>query len=202
MNRVKELRKKNNISQEKLSKLLNTTQSNISGWESDKWQPDNDNLIKMCDIFNCSLDYLLGRDYADHPQKTGVKIPVLGTIPAGIPIEAIQDVLDYEEISQELANTGDFFALKVQGDSMLPTIKNGDVVIIKKQEDADSGKICVVMINGFDATLKEIKKDPQGLWVLPHNPNAEFKPAFFSNKEIEEVPVRIVGVAIEIRRSL
>ena len=89
MNRVKELRKRNNISQEKLSKLLNTTQSNISGWESDKWQPDNDNLIKMCDIFNCSLDYLLGRDNNEQQKKTGVKIPVLGTIPAGIPFEAI-----------------------------------------------------------------------------------------------------------------
>lgn len=157
-------------------------------------------LEKICKAINISPASLF--DGEIKKTSNAVKIPVLGTIPAGIPIEAIQDILDYEEISQELANTGEFFALKVQGDSMLPTIKDGDVVIIKKQEDADSGKICVVMINGFDATLKEIKKDPQGLWVLPHNANAEFKPTFFSAKEVDEVPVRIVGVAVEIRRSL
>jgi len=112
--------------------------------------------------------------------KRSFKIPVLGTIPAGIPFEAIEEILDYEEISEDMARTGEYFGLKVKGDSMLPTVKDGDVVIVKKCEDAESGKICVVMINGFDATLKEIKKDPQGLWVLPHNPNSEFKPTFFS----------------------
>ena len=81
-------------------------------------------------------------------------------------------------------------------------IKDGDVVIVRQQDDADSGKICVVMINGFDATLKEIKKDPQGLWVLPHNSECDFKPSFFSNQQVDEVPVRIIGVAVEIRRSL
>lgn len=131
-----------------------------------------------------------------------VKIPVLGSIPAGTPIEAVQDILEYEEISTEMAKHGSYFALRVSGDSMLPTIKSGDTIIIRKQEDAESGKICVVMINGYDATLKEIKKDTNGIWILPHNPNSEFKPTFYSNKEIEELPIRVIGVAVEIRRNL
>ena len=127
---------------------------------------------------------------------------MLGSIPAGIPIEAIEDIVDYEEITENMAKSGTHFGLRVQGDSMQPTINAGDIVIIRQQEDAENGKICVVMVNGYDATLKAIKKEPNGLWVLPHNPNSDFKPTFYTNKEVEELPVRILGVAVEIRRSL
>jgi repressor LexA len=85
---------------------------------------------------------------------------------------------------------------------MSPLINDGDVVIIKKQDDAESGKICVVMINGFDATLKEIKKEENGLWVLPKNPYSDFSPRFFTNEEINKTPIKVIGVAVEIRRSL
>lgn len=93
-------------------------------------------------------------------ESSAFKIPVLGVIPAGTPIEAVEDILDYEDISEDMARRGNYFALKVRGDSMLPTVKDGDVVIVRQQEDAESGQICVVMINGYDATLKEIKKNP------------------------------------------
>lgn len=156
-------------------------------------------LMKAAGYWNNSLDEI---EENNQTKPKGVKIPVLGTIPAGVPIEAIEEVLDYEEISEEMASHGEYFALKVRGNSMLPTIKDGDIVIVKKQDDAESGKICVVMINGFDATLKEIKKDPQGVWVLPHNADCDFKPTFFTNKEVIETPVRVIGVAVEIRRSL
>ena len=158
-------------------------------------------LQKICDAINISPASLYEGNIKQ-TQPKGVKIPVLGTIPAGVPIEAIEEILDYEEISEDMAKHGEYFALKVKGNSMLPTIKDGDIVIVRQQDDADSGKICVVMINGFDATLKEIKKDPQGLWVLPHNPECDFKPSFFSNQQVEDVPVRIIGVAVEIRRSI
>lgn len=91
-------------------------------------------------------------------QKLGYKIPVLGTIPAGIPIEAVEEILDYEEIPQEWATQGEYFGLKVKGNSMEPRIMNGDVVICRKQSDAESGNVCVIMVNGNDATLKQIKK--------------------------------------------
>lgn len=165
--------------------------------------PKPETLKKLSKALPCSYEDLMSiAGYTDGHAQRGVKIPVLGTIPAGIPLEAIEDIIDYEEISPEMASKGEYFALKVKGNSMLPTIKDGDVVIIKKQDDADSGKICVVMINGFDATLKEIKKDPKGIWVLPHNPSSDFTPSFFTNEEIETKPVRIIGVAVEIRRSL
>ena len=204
MLKLKELRQSLGLTQNKIAEQLNVSRSTIAMYETGASEPDNETLTKLADIFNVTIDYLLGRDDLQQTTSKGVKIPVLGTIPAGIPIEAIEDVLDYEEISEDMARKGDYFALKVKGDSMLPTIKDGDIVIIKQQDDADSGKICVVMINGYDATLKEIKKDPdnQGLWVLPHNPNSDFKPTFYSNKEVYDTPVRILGIAVEIRRSL
>lgn len=214
---LKKIRKLKGITQQKLANDFNVAIGTISMWESDKRDPDSNTIAKLAKYFGVSVDYLLGIDNfinefseenlnlleakaSKFLNKT--RIPVLGTIPAGIPIEAIEEILDYEEISQDMAQKGNFFALKVRGDSMLPTIKDGDVVIVKQQDDCESGQICVVMINGFDATLKEIKKDPQGVWVLPHNSNCNFKPTFFSNKEVEEIPVRIIGIAVEIRRSL
>lgn len=159
-----------------------------------------DTVQQICKAINIKPSDLIDGNKPNNHKA--VKIPVLGAIPAGTPIEAVQDIVDYEEISTEMASHGSFFALKVSGNSMLPTIKDGDTVVIRQQEDADSGKICVVMVNGYDATLKEIKKEPNGIWILPHNPSSDFKPTFYSNNEIEHLPIKIIGVAVEIRRSL
>lgn len=166
--------------------------------------PKPETLKKLAKALPCSADELMEKAGYITPQqnKQPIKIPVLGVIPAGVPINAVEDIIDYEEISEDMAKHGEYFALKVRGDSMFPTIKDGDVVIIRQQDDAESGKICVVMINGDDATLKEIKKETNGIWILPHNPSSDFKPTFYSNKEIIDKPVRILGIAVEIRRSL
>lgn len=201
--RIKEIRTLKQLSQEELAiKMGYKSRTSINKIELGLADVSSSKVQEFAKVLGVSTSYLMGWESQTKTKQKGVKIPVLGTIPAGVPIEAIEEVLDYEEISEEMANHGTYFALKVKGNSMLPTIKDGDVVIIRQQDDADSGKICVVMINGFDATLKEIKKDPQGLWILPHNPECDFKPSFFSNKQVDDVPVRIIGVAVEIRRSL
>ena len=152
-------------------------------------------LKKLSNLYNVSIDFLLGLEQTK--KEKGITIPVLGIIPAGIPIEAIEDIIDYEEISQELSRTGEFFGLKVKGDSMAPRIQNGDVVIVRKQEDCETGDVCVVMVNGFDATLKQVKKDYNGISLVPFND--EYKPMFYSNKDILELPVRIIGKVVELR---
>lgn len=199
-NKIKEIRTLKNMTQEELATKMNyKSRSTINKIELGIADVSSSKVKEFARVLGVSVSYLMGWN---EQKKAGTKIPVLGSIPAGIPLEAIEEILDYEEISEDLSSRGEYFALKVKGDSMLPTIKDGDVVIIRKQEDADSGQICVVMINGFDATLKEIKKETQGMWVLPHNPNSEFKPAFYSNKQVEDIPVKVIGVAVEIRRSL
>lgn len=202
---IRSARLKKNITAIELARLANVPKSSLSDWETGKTVPSADAMFRICDALSITPTELVSyynEMEDDYKKVVGIKIPVLGSIPAGVPIEAIEDIIDYEEIPRNTAMHGRYFALKVNGDSMLPTIKNGDIVIIRQQDDAESGKICVVMINGYDATLKEIKKDANGIWILPHNPNSDFKPTFYSNQEIESLPIKILGIAVEIRRSL
>lgn len=127
----------------------------------------------------------------------GVWIPVYGNIAAGIPIEAIEDIIDQEEISAELAATGEYIALRVKGSSMNPRIMDGDVVIIKRQETIESGEIAAVMVNGNDVTLKQVKLEDNGLWLIPFN--SAFPHKFYSKKECAELPIRILGKMVELR---
>lgn len=131
------------------------------------------------------------------PEKRAVTINVLGRVAAGIPLEAIEDIIDTEEISEEMAKTGEFFGLQINGDSMEPKFSKGDVVIVRKQDDAESGDIVIAMVNGDDATCKRLKKYQEGIALISTNP--AYDPMYFSNKEIEEKPVHIIGKVVELR---
>lgn len=201
MNRLKDLRKSKGWNQTELAAKLGISQGALSGWETERYQIDNDSLQKLSAMFGVTIDYLLGNDIpAPKATKKGVRIPVLGRVQAGVPVEAIEEVLDWEEITEDLASTGEFFALKVRGRSMEPKLLEGDVLIIRMQPDVDDGDIAVVMVNGDDATVKRIKKSREGVMLIPFNP--DFEPMFYSNREIEEKPVRVIGRVIELRRPL
>lgn len=131
--------------------------------------------------------------------KKAIRIPVLGKVAAGIPIEAIEEVIDYEEISEEVAHSGEFFALKIKGDSMEPEIRNGDIVIVKQQDDADTGDIVIALVNGDDATCKRLVKYRDGIRLMPIN--AMYEPMFYTKEEVIEKPVKIIGKVIENRRK-
>ena len=161
-----------------------------------------DTLSKIASYFGVSVDYLLGNESVSDgppaPSRPGSKwIPVLGKVAAGTPIEAVEDILDYEEIDAQTAASGEHFALQIKGQSMEPRIKDGDVVIVRRQDDCDSGDIAVVLVNGDEATVKRIKKEPAGIMLIPSNPS--YEPKFYSNDEILSLPVRIIGKVIELR---
>lgn len=128
----------------------------------------------------------------------GVKINVLGRVAAGLPIEAIENIIDTEEISEEMARTGEFFGLQIKGDSMEPRIYENDVVIVRKQEDAESGDIVIALVNGNDATCKRLIKYAGGISLVSLN-SAKYEPLMFSNDDILEMPVKIIGKVIELR---
>lgn len=127
----------------------------------------------------------------------GVWIPVYGNIAAGIPIEAIEDIIDQEEIPTEMTNSGEYIALRVKGSSMEPRIKEGDVVIIKRQETIENGEIAAVLVNGNDVTLKQVKVEDSGIWLIPFN--SAFPHKFYTKKECTDLPVRILGKMVELR---
>lgn len=202
MNRIRELREKAGKQQKELAIDLGVSQPTVSDWESGRKIPSAKSTSKIADYFQVPIDYLLGRetvtDGPPEPSVPGSKwIPVLGTIPAGTPVEAIEDILGYEEITPQMASQGEHFALKIKGHSMEPKISDGDVVIVRQQDDCESGEIAVVLVNGDEATVKRIKKRPEGLLLIPNNP--AYDPMFYSNEEIENLPVRIIGKVVELR---
>ncbi|WP_370856660.1 LexA family protein [Megasphaera sp.] len=201
--KLKSCRKDMSLSQRELGQKIGVAESTISLYESNKRFPDAETLQKISSLFNVSLDYLLGNVPRKKPVTSagrGVRIPVLGRVVAGVPIEAVEEILDYEEITPEMAATGDYFALQVKGASMEPTLRDGDVVIVKKQSTVDSGDIAIVLVNGNDATVKEIKESPAGITLIGHNA-AIYTPQFYSNKDIQNLPIQIIGKVVEMRRK-
>lgn len=198
MLRLREARKKKNITLKRLGELVGLSESAISQYENGKRQPDNDTLIKFANCLDVSTDYLLGRDSSPVPEsKKGIRIPVLGRVAAGIPIDAIEEIIDYEEIDETLALQGEYFALQIKGISMEPRIKENDVVIVRKQETVNSGEIAIVLVNGDCATCKKVMIYENGISLISFNP--AFEPRFFTYEEIEELPVKILGKVVELR---
>ena len=99
--------------------------------------------------------------------------------------------MDYEEITPELANTGTFFALRIQGESMEPKLSDGDIVIIRQQNTVENGEIAVVLVNGQDATVKQIIKHDNGIFLNGFNPIV-YTPQFYTDDQIEELPVTLL----------
>lgn len=127
-------------------------------------------------------------------------IPVYSRVAAGIPLEASGEIVDAEEIPVALAKTGEFFGLKVQGNSMEPKVSDGDTVIVRKQSDAENGDLVVVMVNGSDATLKRLKKLANGIMLISSNP--AYDPIVYTADEVKTLPVQIVGKVVELRAKL
>lgn len=194
--RLKEIRKENKITQQQLADMLNVDRTSVAKWEGDKNLANQDILDILCNKFNVSLDYLLGRK-TNSNKNNRYLVNVYGNIAAGIPLEAIEDITDQEEITEEMARTGEYFALKIKGNSMAPRIQNGDVVIIKNQQDAETGDIVAVLVNGNNATLKKLKKLDNGIALIPLN--SEYETMFYTSDEVEKLPIKILGKMVELR---
>lgn len=209
MLRFKNLRSEMGLTQEELRQRFNAkygrtyTAAAISMIENGKRMPEMAALKDFADFFGVTIDSLLGEGSTspletDGNKREGVKIPVLGNVVAGIPLEAITDILGWEEISQEMAASGDFFALKIKGDSMSPRIQEGDVVIVKRQPSVESGEVAIVLINGYEATIKQVYLQETGIMLQAYNPTV-YPAHFYSNDEIQNLPISIIGKVVELR---
>lgn len=184
--------------QKQICSDLNIRETTFSDWINAKNYPRIDKIEMLANYFGVKKSDLIERPTVN-TSSNAVRIPVLDSVPADIPISAMEEVLDYEEISEHMAATGTFFGLKIKGHSMEPQINDGDIVIIQQVSDVDSGSIAIVIVNGEDATCKKVVKQASGISLVPINP--AFNPMFFSNKEIESKLVRIIGKVVELRRK-
>lgn len=194
---IKRLMTIHNKDRNDVCKDLGFKYTTFTDWINAKTYPRIDKIEMMANYFGVSKADLVEIQPKQSSFTKGVVINVYGSVAAGVPIEAIEDIVDTEEITQELARTGTFFGLKIKGDSMEPRMTTGDVVIVRKQDDAESGDIVIATVNGSDATCKRLKKYESGIALLSTNPS--YEPMFFSNQEIEEKPVKIIGKVVELR---
>ncbi len=188
------------MSQRELSQKLFVSQQAVAKWENGSATPNPETLLKIAGIFSISTDELLGNTVGQSSNKgptAGIKIPILGDVAAGIPIEAITDIVDYEEIDAAMAATGDFFGLRIKGSSMEPRMREGDVVIVRKQDSAETGDTVVVLINGDSATVKKIKYGPDGISLIPTNPSYDVQ--FYSAADVVRLSIRVIGKVVELR---
>lgn len=187
------LRERKEMTQQQLADALKISRSTIGMYEKGNREPDFETLELIADFFNVDMGRLIG----NLTPKKGNWIPVLGSVRAGLPVEAVENIIDYEEISEEMARQGDFFALQIKGDSMEPKISDGDVVIVRKQPDVESGEIAIVLVNGDEATIKKVQKFTGGINLVPSNPTYDVQT--FDNHKIESLPVKILGKVVELR---
>lgn len=200
---IKREREKAGISQTDFAKMIKVTKQTLYKYEQGIITNIPSNKIEeIANALGVSPSYIMGwEDTTEEPtpKRKGVAIPVLGHVAAGIPIEMIEDIIDTEEIPEDMAKHGEFFALKIKGDSMTPSINNSDVVIVRQQEDAENGDIVIATINGNDAVCKRLKKYSDGLSLISLNP--AYEPLYFNTSEIQGTPVKIIGKVVELRRK-
>ena len=189
---------KKHISRSKMADDIGLSRSTPAAWEQGKSIPTYTVIKKVADYFGVSVDYLMSEKSPKSTEmNTAVKIPVFASVAAGIPIEAIEDIVDYEEISEKQAKSGEFFGLRIKGDSMEPRICNNDVVIVRKQNSVDNGDIAIVLINGLDATCKKVSIEADGFELI--SLNSKYPVMFFTPEQVQNLPVKIIGKVVELR---
>mgnify|MGYP002600611325 CR=1 FL=1 len=207
------------MTMKELAEKVGVSEGTVSRWESGEIENMRRNVIVSLakalkltpavlmgwnDPEPSSITYTLppshGEDSVMVPVPGGYRIPVLGKVVAGVPINAVTDISGFEEIPEQMGRAGEFFALEIKGRSMEPTLHEGDVVIVRHQPEVENGEIAIVLINGDEATVKEVKESPEGLTLIGHNV-AIYTPHFYNRKEIDSLPIQILGKVVELRRK-
>lgn len=198
--KIKFYRKMAGLTQKELGEKIGVKHNTISSYESGKNEPEQDMLFKIAAALDISINELFPQTASSFSGIKGVRIPILGKVVAGIPIEAITDIDGWEEISPKMAASGEYFALRIKGLSMEPKLHEGDIVIVKRQSDVESGDTAIILVDGEDATVKQIKKTKEGIMLIGLNIDV-YPPHFYTNREIADLPVQIIGKVVESRHT-
>lgn len=202
MNIVRELRQRAGMQQKELAISIGVARPTVSEWEHGKKDPSGDRLKKLSELFHVDPGVILGYRPLTAGEYTppnaiplSGQLPLIGEIACGTPILAQQNI---EGTIATPEGVHADFALRCRGNSMVPTFNDGDLVLIRQQDDADDGRIAAVLI-GSEATLKRIHRIRDGLMLLPEN-TAEFSPQIYQGEAAASV--RIIGVAVGFVRMI
>lgn len=226
---IRYLRKQHGWSQDYLATLLGyKNYTSIQKWESGVAEPRFATVQSLAKLFGVDIDALTHEDLEyneftetvdssfknemhemyeaayqklkDSPSHSSTKIPVFPYVSAGSGCFAESNVEEYIDISESLAARGEYFGVHVKGDSMSPDIKDRDIIIVRKQEYANDGEIVVAVINGDEGFCKRYVRFDNSVGLVSNNP--AYKPMVFSKEDVENLPVKIMGVVVELRRSI
>ena len=212
-NKLKNLREKSSMTQDELADKLSLKikkdikRQTISLYENGDRGMNQDILFAVSDIFDVSINDFFPPTTFDNGTTVdiddNIRIPIFGIIKAGIPIESQSDIIDYVEIPRSWTRGGKkFYGLKISGDSMETKYFNNDIVIFEQNDDTElyNGKDVAVMINGTESTFKKILVNENGIVLQPYNPAYDLM--IFSKEQVENLPIRVVGIAKEKRTKI
>lgn len=194
-----------NITGKELARRSGVSASSISDYLNDKYEAKQDNIFLISKALNVSPSWLMGLIDDEEMKNIDVElieIPILGSIPAGTPVEAVEDIQGSQLIPQDALRypEKEYFCLRINGSSMFPTYIDGDIVLFHSQYEANNGQDVCVYVNGYDATFKRLMIHEDGLELVAINPEYENK--FYTMEECQELPVRVIGVAVKLIRNL
>lgn len=193
--RIKLGLKKANMKPIDLVNKTGISKSQISNYMSGRYSPKQDGIYSIANALGVSTNWLMG---IENKKKL---VNVYSSVHAGILSEMIENVVDTEEISEKLASSDKtYFGIKVKGDSMFPQYIENDTLICEKTSTCESGSDCIVAINGDEAFLKRVYINPNGITLQAINP--KYEPLIYSNDDIKNIPVTIIGTVIELRRKI
>lgn len=199
------------ITQKEVADFVGVSEATVSRWESG--HIDNmrrDRIAALSKILRMSPLAIMGIDDTDLstrlPNMISIdartfRVPIVGRVAAGRPIVADEEIIGYEYIDNKYSKDGhEYFGLRIVGKSMEPTIMDGDIVIVRRQNYVENGEIAIVLIDGEEATAKEVKESADGITLIGHNA-AVYTPHFYSAQEVKNLPVQIIGRVIQSIRK-
>lgn len=199
------------ITQKEVADFVGVSEATVSRWESG--HIDNmrrDRIAALSKILRMSPLAIMGIDDTDLstrlPNMISIdartfRVPIVGRVAAGRPIVADEEIIGYEYIDNKYSKDGhEYFGLRIVGKSMEPTIMDGDIVIVRRQNYVENGEIAIVLIDGEEATAKEVKESADGITLIGHN-TAVYTPHFYSAQEVKNLPVQIIGRVVQFIRK-
>jgi len=187
------LRKANNMSQDELAAILGYKSfTTVQKWEDGTAFPVVENLNKIAGLFNVDLNHLLNKDL----RTSQVKVPVLGEVKAGYDLYANEDIVSYEYMNSEEYKPGEYFYLKVKGDSMVNDhIYDSSLVYVKKQDYLKDNEIGVFLLDNDEVTIKRIKYNKDLITLKAANPK-------YKDKSFKENDIKILGKVLHCKVML
>lgn len=194
---IKSRRKELNLTLEQVGDLVGVGKSTVRKWETgDIENMKRDKIVKLAKALRVSPSYIMGIE-EEQPQLETLpvkKIPVVSKISAGLPIYSEENLIDYIYFATNKLNSDkEEFGLKVSGDSMDKIFRDGDIVVVEKDSVVENGQLGVVMINGYNATVKRIRYNGNQIILIPESNNQEHLPQVYGKDDEIKIIGRVVA---------